>query len=73
MKVPGVKINRNEFLKKAFCHYGTVDDFDGKRPIDFFDEEVIDKVARDTINHQTLIVTSTSAVAGIPGGWVMLY
>lgn len=72
MKIPGIKVNREEFLNQAFSAAGSDTDFSEKRPIDYFDEAVIEKVAKDVINGQTLKVTSVSALAGIPGGFAIL-
>ncbi len=75
MNVPGVKIDRQDFLKKEFSKY--------------FQEDVvikaiksspanagisvsqIDKIAKSCINYETNKVTSISALAGIPGGVAM--
>lgn len=71
LKLPGIKVNRDEYLKDAFSSYGDISDLSNKRPIDIFDEKIIEKVANATINKHVLGVTSTSAVAGIPGGFAM--
>ena len=75
MQTPGVKVNRNEFLRKSFnSHYteeqisqfleqGTV----GNVPIN-----ILDELAGDCIAHHTRISTATSFVCGIPGGFAML-
>lgn len=72
LKLPFIKVNRDEYLKGAFSSYGDISDLSNKRPIDVFDEKIIEKVANATINKHVLGVTSTSAVAGIPGGFAML-
>lgn len=72
LKLPFIKVNRDEYLKGAFSSYGDISDLSNKRPIDVFDEKIIEKVANATINKHVLEVTSTSAVAGIPGGFAML-
>lgn len=72
MKFPGIVVDRNDFLIKSFSQFGSQSDFNGKRPIDLYDEGVIEKVARDVINGQTIKVTTVSVVAGIPGGLAML-
>lgn len=72
MKTPGITVNRTEFLSSVFKSFGDVSTIADKRPIDLFDERIIEKVARDVINGQTLKVTTISTIAGIPGGWAML-
>lgn len=71
MKMPGIKVNRNDFLESAFHSCGKSSQLAKMRPIDLYDEDVIEKVAKDTINGQTLKVTAVSTVAGIPGGFGM--
>jgi hypothetical protein len=68
MKIPGIKVNREDFLEKAFCLSGEVKDFSNSRPLDYYDEDIIEKVAKDVINGQTIKVTAVSTIAGIPGG-----
>lgn len=72
LKLPGIKVDRDEYLKDVFSSYGDIDSLADKRPIDVFDAETVDKVAKATINKHLLGVTGTSAVAGIPGGFAMI-
>lgn len=72
LNLPGVKINRNDYLKDVFKSYGDESQLLNKRPIDVFNEDIVDKVARASINGHLMAVTGTSAAAGIPGGFAML-
>ena len=72
LKLPGIKVNRDEYLKDVFSSYGDISNLSHKRPADVFDELIIEKVAKATINKHLLGVTSASAAAGIPGGFAML-
>ena len=72
LKIPGIKVNRDEYLKDVFSSYGDISTLSDKRPTDVFDEMIIEKVANATINKHLLGVTSASAAAGIPGGFAML-
>lgn len=71
LKMPGIKVDRDDYLKKAFSTYGDVSSLTSKRPIDVFDEQIVDKAANDAIKTQTRTVTSISTLAGIPGGFAM--
>ena len=70
MKIPGIAVNRNDFLKSAF--QAPDDRLSVNRPIDCYSKEQIEKVAKDVINSHTLKVTSLSTVAGLPGGFAMI-
>lgn len=72
MKTPGIKVDRKEFLSSVFKPFGDVSTIADNRPIDLFDEEIIEKVAKDVINGQTIKVTTISTIAGIPGGYAMI-
>lgn len=71
LSVPGIKVNREEYLKDVFGSYGDTFKLVDNRPLDLFDSEIVDKVAQATIKNHTMLVTGTSAVAGIPGGFGM--
>lgn len=75
LKIPGVKINRSEFLKKEFSKY--------------YDEEIVnqiikynsahenipldkvDKIADDVIQYERLCVSGISTALSVPGGIAM--
>ena len=72
LKLPGIKVDRDDYLKDVFSSYGDIRSLADKRPMDVFDVETVDKVAKSTINKHLLGVTGTSAIAGIPGGFAMI-
>ena len=74
-KLPGVAINREEFLKKELDNYCTdeVIALAIKKNPAFADisRETINKIADEVIKSETTKVTSVSAAAGLPGGFAM--
>ncbi|MDY3538369.1 hypothetical protein PG275_10205 [Riemerella anatipestifer] len=72
LSMPLVKIDRVDFLKESFQSYGNIIGIESKRPIDLFSPEIIQKVAKSTINGHLAKVTGASALAGIPGGFALL-
>jgi hypothetical protein len=74
-KLPGVTINREEFLKKELDNYCTdeVIALAIKKNPAFADisRETINKIADEVIKSETTKVTSVSAAAGLPGGFAM--
>ena len=76
LKFPGIKINRNEFLKKEFItHYpeDTVNIIVNKNPAaaNIVIEE-IDKIADDVIQYERLRVSGVSTALSVPGGIAMV-
>ena len=75
LHLPGVKINRDSFLTKEFAIYLDEDNLqkiiEGK-PTDYVSRKIIDKVANGCIKFHLTVACSTSAVAGIPGGFAMI-
>jgi len=71
LKIPGAKVDRNEFLTKGLgeAHKGILskilEEGTGKAGIPV---DVLDKAANKEIDFHTGIVTSTSFAAGLPGG-----
>ena len=43
LKIPGIKVNRDEYLKDVFSSYGDISTLSDKRPTDVFDEMIIEK------------------------------
>ena len=41
LKMPGIKVDRNEYLVKAFSAYGDVSGLKLKRPVDVFDDKLV--------------------------------
>ena len=71
LSMPMVKVDRNTFLMNEFSMYDNADQLRDKRPIDLFDDEVIERAARGVINSHLAKATVTSTAAGIPGGLAM--
>ena len=71
LSMPMVKVDRTAFLTKEFSMYDNADQLRDKRPIDLFDDEVIERAARGVINSHLTTATVTSTAAGIPGGLAM--
>lgn len=76
MKVPGVKVNREEFLEK---------ELKGKVPDKMIEDalvygtkkagipiELIEKMAKNTINSKALLTVTASFLSGMPGGLIGL-
>lgn len=76
MNLPGVKIKRDDFLKKEFstkCSKETLDLAIATTPKDAgIDEKIIEKVASEVIKYERNCVSSISAALGVPGGWAMV-
>ena len=75
LKVPGAKVNREEYLKKEFSKYydeSTVCTIieNGYKNVDV-DKKIIEKIAKSAIRFHASIATSISFAAGLPGGWWM--
>lgn len=75
LKVPGVKIDREKFLRKELITYysdSVVNDAIAFNPA-YADirREAIDKIAKKVIAYETNKVSAISFAAGLPGGWAM--
>jgi hypothetical protein len=75
LKVPGVKVNRTEFLSKALADHVGYNDLVvvlEKGPIEAgVNINTLDKLAKSLIEKRTLQSTGASFAAGIPGGLAM--
>ncbi len=74
LSLPSVKVDRVAFLRKElkpYCSSSKLDMLENVRPYSIVNDRVIDAVARKCINRHTALATTTSAVAGMPGGLVM--
>ena len=71
LHMPGVKVNRTAFLRKAlgdYCNESELQLLDNLRPYAIVTDKVIDRVANATINRHTALATAASTIAGLPGG-----
>ncbi|MBP3842402.1 MAG: hypothetical protein J6E29_02025 [Prevotella sp.] len=74
LKMPGVKVNREDFLRKSlknYCNEQRLDMLANVRPYTITTDDVIDQVATQCINYHTALATTGSAIAGLPGGLAM--
>lgn len=76
LKIPGIKINREEFLKKEFSRYYSdkiVRDIIEKNPLYAnIPIEIVDKIAKDVIQAERLCVSGISTALSVPGGFAMV-
>ena len=75
VKVPGMKVDRENFLRKEFRKYCSEEQINNavltspqKANVD---THVINKIANSCISNETWLTSGVSFVAGIPGGWAM--
>lgn len=74
LKMPGVKVDRVAFLRKALkghCSEQKLDLLENVRPYTIVTDKVIDDVAASQINLHTTLATTGSTLAGLPGGLAM--
>ena len=74
VKMPFVKVDRDEFLTKElskFCTPLEVITAINESPLQVLSKKEIDKLANQCINYHLTMVSGTSALMGIPGGWWM--
>lgn len=74
LKMPGVKVDRVTFLRKAlkdYCNEQRLDMLANVRPYTITSDKVIDQVATQCINRHTALATTGSTLAGLPGGLAM--
>ena len=76
LKIPGIKINREEFLKKEFSRYYSdevVRNIVEKNPMYAnIPIETVDKIAKDVIQVERLCVSGISTALSVPGGFAMV-
>jgi len=76
MKLPGIKISREEFLNKEFKNRYPVATI--RKAIDMnpaaagIPREEIEELAKESIKYETSKVSAISVAAGIPGGFALL-
>ena len=75
LKTPGIKVDRNDFLKKElFKNYpqDTIDDAIAYNPAHAkIPSNEIDRIADEVIKYERNCVSGISAVLGVPGGFAM--
>ena len=75
-KVPGVRINRNEFLQKSLQKYYSQEQISQAIEKDTYhagiDIKVLDKIAGNIIAQETLKCIGSSFGLGIPGGVALI-
>lgn len=76
MSIPGVRINRDDFLRKELSKYFSSDKVDlaiQKNPASAgISVDEIEDIAKSCIDYETNKVSAISAAAGIPGGLAMI-
>lgn len=72
MRTPGVKINREKFLKKElikYCKENVIEEAIKGNPAKAgISKQIINKVSLQVINYETTKVTGLSVAASVPGG-----
>ena len=75
-KTPGIRINREQFLRKELvkiCTEDTIQIAVDKNPMAAnIPLEEIDKIADEVIKFERTCVSGISAALGVPGGWAMV-
>lgn len=76
VKIPGVRINRNDYLNRELLKYYKPDIVRkaiAQSPSEAgVGDEVINRIAESSIKYETNKVTSISALAGLPGGIMLV-
>lgn len=76
LKIPGIKVNRSEFLKKEFSKKYTEEVVENIIKFNPAHEnislDVIDKIADDVIQYERLCVSGISTALSAPGGFAMV-
>lgn len=75
VKLPGVQVDRSEFLAQQFAKYDTYGNMSTileRGPLEAgISLSVIDKLAKTLIEKRTILSTAASTAAGLPGGLAM--
>ena len=74
LKMPGVKVNRVVFLQKelkGYCNDQKLEMLPNVRPYTLVSDKAIDSIATSCINFHTVMATTGSTLAGLPGGLAM--
>ena len=74
LKLPFVKVDRDEFLTKELSKFCTPMELITAlqdSPVQVLSKKEIDKLANQCISYHLTMVCGTSALMGLPGGWWM--
>jgi uncharacterized tellurite resistance protein B-like protein len=74
MSMPGVKVDRKDFLTRELSPYCSNDKIEiaiNEQPMKVVPQPLINRIAKSCINNHTTKVTCLSTAAGIPGGFAM--
>ena len=74
LSIPGVKVNRKEFLFSKLMPYCTEEEIMNAingNPTKVIDSTILNKIADSVISAHTIKVTALSTAAGIPGGFAI--
>ena len=74
LAMPGVKVDRNQFLKSKlgrYCTEAQVETALSYSPLKVLSRQDIDRIANSVISSHIKQVTAISAAAGVPGGFAM--
>ena len=74
LAMPGVKVERNQFLKSKlgrYCTEAQVETALSYSPLKVLSRQDIDRIANSVISSHIKQVTALSAAAGVPGGFAM--
>ena len=75
LKMPGVRVHREDFLRSALKGYvgeQKLELIPHVRPYSITTDKVIDQVAAKCINRHTALATTGSVITGLPGGLAMM-
>ena len=76
MSMPGVKVNRSQYLREQLATYRIDNDkieaAIEQGPIGLIPMEVLDKLAKSSIGYHTRMATGVSTALGMPGGLAVL-
>lgn len=70
MQIPGIKVDREKFLRSEFRLYCTQEELEKvvENPLEIIPKNRIEKIADACIRNQTAKVSLLSTIAGVPGG-----
>lgn len=73
LKMPGIKVDREDFLRKELSPYCTAEELPKaiQNPVNIISQKRIDAIANACISNQTAKAVLLSAAAGLPGGLAM--